>query len=128
MAAAVTKIEKNGGHLKRNMPFPSRDDLVLDEMIPLSSCGNRLLQGYESKDVETLKDIRINGIDKTLNEYDLDAIIRPMDERIPTISAAAGYPVGTMSLGYSASPGRTFGMCIVAGAGQEGKILQAMSA
>lgn len=51
-----------------------------------------------------------------------------MDGRIPTIAAAAGYPVGTMPLGYSESNGRPFGMCIIAGSGQEGKILQAMSA
>ena len=38
------------------------------------------------------------GIDKTLAEYNLDVIIGPMDGRIPTIAAAAGYPVGTMPL------------------------------
>lgn len=49
-----------------------------------------------------------------------------MDGRIPTIAAAAGYPVGTMPLGYSETNGRPFGMCIVAAAENEDKILQAM--
>ena len=71
---------------------------------------------------------RTNGIDRTLAEYDLDVIVGPMDERIPTIAAAAGYPVGTMPLGYSETNGRPFGACIIAAAGQEGKILRAMSA
>lgn len=51
-----------------------------------------------------------------------------MDGRIPTIAAAAGYPVGTMPLGYSKTNGRPFGMCIVATADNEEKILRAMKA
>ena len=51
-----------------------------------------------------------------------------MDGRIPTIAAAAGYPVGTMPLGYSKTNGRAFGACIISGAGGEAKILRAMNA
>lgn len=71
---------------------------------------------------------RIQGIDKTLAAHDLDVILGPMDGRIPTIAAAAGYPVGTMPLGYSETNGRPFGMCIVAAADNEDKILRAMKA
>lgn len=71
---------------------------------------------------------RTQGIEKTLAEYDLDVILGPMDGRIPTIAAAAGYPVGTMPLGYSKTNGRPFGMCIVAAANNEDKILRAMRA
>lgn len=71
---------------------------------------------------------RTQGIDKTLAAHDLDVILGPMDGRIPTIAAAAGYPVGTMPLGYSKTNGRPFGMCIVAAAGNEDKILRAMKA
>lgn len=63
-----------------------------------------------------------------MTEYDLDVILGPMDGRIPTIAATAGYPVGTMPLGYSKTNGRRFGVCIIAGAGQEHKILRAMRA
>lgn len=71
---------------------------------------------------------RTQGIEKTLAEYNLDVILGPMDGRIPTIAAAAGYPVGTMPLGYSKTNGRPFGMCIVAAANNEDKILRAMRA
>ncbi|KAJ8128010.1 hypothetical protein O1611_g5628 [Lasiodiplodia mahajangana] len=184
MAAAVAKIEENGGSVKRNVPFPAMDELVPDGHDILEQLWNhdyeeewnQFLLGYESNNVKTLKDIiifnaqhsnkalpprypgqqlleaavdekqkisdekyaegvelirkvaKINGIDKILAEYDLDIILGPIDGRIPTIAAAAGYPVGTMPLGYSVSNGRPFGMCIVAAAGQEGKMLQAMSA
>ncbi|KAL8418926.1 hypothetical protein RB594_002220 [Gaeumannomyces avenae] len=70
----------------------------------------------------------VSGIDKILAEHDLDVILGPMDGRIPTIAAAAGYPVGTMPLGYSKTNGRAFGACIISGAGQEAKILKAMGA
>ncbi|KAH6848069.1 amidase signature domain-containing protein [Chaetomium sp. MPI-CAGE-AT-0009] len=71
---------------------------------------------------------RINGIDKTLADFNLDVIIGPMDGRIPTIAAAAGYPVGTMPLGYSKTNGRPFGACIISDAEGEAKILKAMNA
>jgi amidase len=77
------------------------------------------------------KAANINGIQKTLADFELDVIIGPMDGRIPTIAAAAGAPVGTMPLGYSTtklSNGRPFGVCIIAAAGQEDKIIRAMSA
>ncbi|KAI0532344.1 amidase signature domain-containing protein [Xylaria digitata] len=184
MATTMTKITEMGGTVKQPVPLTSTDELMLDGDDALEQLWNhnferewnQFLLGYESKDVETLKDVvlfnskhsekalpprypgqqlleaavdekqkishekysegvdlirkvaRINGFDKTLIEYDLDVIVGPMDGRIPTIAAAAGYPVGTMPLGYSVSNGRPFGMCIVARAGQEGKILRAMSA
>lgn len=79
--------------------------------------------------VRILRDAaRTQGIDKTLSAHDLDVILGPMDGRIPTIAAAAGYPVGTMPLGYSKTNGRPFGMCIVAAAGNEDKILRVMRA
>ncbi|KAI2601701.1 hypothetical protein GGR54DRAFT_645774 [Hypoxylon sp. NC1633] len=49
-----------------------------------------------------------------------------MDGRIPTIAAAAGYPVGTMPLGYSKTNGRAFGVCIVASKDQGHQILRVM--
>ncbi|KAI0871454.1 amidase signature domain-containing protein [Hypoxylon argillaceum] len=184
MATAIAKIQELGATVKQPVPLTSMDELVLDGDDALEQLWNhdfeqewnQFLEGYEQKEVETLKDIvrfntehseealperyprqqllesaidetqkisdekyaegvniirkaaRVNGIDKTLTEYHLDVILGPMDGRIPTIAAAAGYPVGTMPLGYSKTNGRPFGMCIIAGAGHEGKILRAMSA
>ncbi|KAK3367391.1 amidase signature domain-containing protein [Lasiosphaeria ovina] len=109
-----------------------------DIALPSAYPGQQLLEGalkdtlsdeIYALGVKTIRDAaRVNGIDKTLSEFDLDVIIGPMDGRIPTIAAAAGYPVGTMPLGYSSTNGRAFGACIITGAGQEDKILKAMSA
>ena len=100
--------------------------------------GQQLLEGAlddkltEEKYAEGVKIIRqaarVNGIDKSLADFNLDVIIGPMDGRIPTIAAAAGYPVGTMPLGYSKTNGRAFGACIISNAGGEAKILRAMNA
>lgn len=71
---------------------------------------------------------KTNGIDKTLEDFKFDLIMDPTDGRIPTVAAAAGYPVGAIPLGYSKTNGRPFGLPIVAAAGNEGLKLQAMSA
>jgi len=52
----------------------------------------------------------------------------PADARMSTVAAAAGYPVGTVPLGFADFNGRAFGMNVVVGANQEGKMLQLMSA
>lgn len=69
---------------------------------------------------------KTNGIDKRITELGLDVIVGPMDGRIPTIVAAAGCPVGTVSFGYSPTNGRPYGLAVVALAGEEKKILQFM--
>lgn len=74
------------------------------------------------------KAAKTNGIDKTIHQFGLDVIVGPMDGRIPTIAAAAGYPVGTVSLGYSQINGRPFGLAVVALANEEHKMLQFMTA
>jgi amidase len=53
----------------------------------------------------------------------------PLDGRIVTIAAAAGYPCGVVPLGYADNyNGRAYGVAVVAKAGMEGKIIHAMSA
>lgn len=70
----------------------------------------------------------IEGIASTLRENHIDVIMGPADARMASVAAAAGAPVGTVPLGYADFNGRAFGMNIVAGLGQESKILQVMSA
>ncbi|KAI0191098.1 amidase signature enzyme [Astrocystis sublimbata] len=184
LEAVVDKIQTDGAKIKRPVPLPSMDNLVLDGDDALEQIWNHdfnvaweeYLRGYKDINISSIHDIvdfnkknsekalpkcypgqqlleecidatkiisqtkydkaielirkvaRVEGIDKIMNEYNLDVIIGPMDGRIPTIAAAAGYPVGTMPLGYSETNGRPFGVCIIARAGQEDKILRAMSA
>lgn len=47
---------------------------------------------------------------------------------MPTIAAAAGYPVGTVPLGYSQTNGRPFELAVVALANEEHKMVQFMTA
>ena len=90
---------------------------------------NKMTAEKYEKGVKLIRDVAgFNGIDKALKEHRLDVIMGPMDGRIPTIAAAAGYPVGTVPLGYSKTNGRPFGVCIVTTARKEEKIFRAMSA
>ncbi|THV53167.1 hypothetical protein BGAL_0057g00070 [Botrytis galanthina] len=57
-----------------------------------------------------------------------DQVIGPVDGRMPTIAAAAGYPVGTVPLGYSQTNGRPFELAVVALANEEHKMMQFMTA
>ncbi|TGO31342.1 hypothetical protein BPAE_0001g02420 [Botrytis paeoniae] len=106
--------------------------------LPAEHPGQQLLESAsedkmpEEKYAEGVSLIReaakTNGIDKTIHQFGLDIIIGPVDDRIPTIAAAAGYPVGTVPLGYSQTNGRPFGLAVVALGNEEHKILQFMTA
>ncbi|KAK4061444.1 hypothetical protein Trihar35433_9771 [Trichoderma harzianum] len=70
-----------------------------------------------------------DGFDRIFEETGAEVLIGPLDGRIVTVAAAAGYPAGVAPLGYADNfNGRAYGVTIVAKAGDEGKILQAMSA
>ncbi|KAK4220873.1 amidase signature domain-containing protein [Podospora fimiseda] len=147
---AAKTILDNGGVVERSVPLTSMDQLILDGEDALEQlwnqdfepAWNKFLTGYKSENttVHTLAELvqfnyvalpagaRITGIDKTLCDFSLDVIISPMDGRIPTIAATAGYPVATMPLGYSKTNGRAFGVCIISSAGNEAKILKATHA
>ena len=52
----------------------------------------------------------------------------PADARMASVAAAAGFPVGTVPLGYADFNGRAFGINLLAASGQESKIIEVMSA
>jgi amidase len=75
------------------------------------------------------KSARDNGFDRIFAETDTELLLGPLDGRVVTIAAAAGYPCGVVPLGYADNfNGRPYGAVFVAKSGMEGKILQAMSA
>jgi amidase len=63
-----------------------------------------------------------------LEEYGVDVIMGTPTGRSATVAALAGYPVGTVPLGYARFNGRPYGMAIIARANQEHLILKVMSA
>ncbi|KAL2285896.1 hypothetical protein FJTKL_07395 [Diaporthe vaccinii] len=119
-------VEFNRTNADKELPSRYPYQNLLEDAIDYSK---RISSDKYGECVRILRDVaRTQGIDKTLAAHDLDVILGPMDGRMPTIAAAAGYPVGTMPLGYSRTNGRPFGMCIVAAAEDEDKILHAMKA
>ncbi|KAF7938251.1 hypothetical protein BELL_0526g00060 [Botrytis elliptica] len=145
------KLIEHGATLHKNVPMTSVDELQLDGDDALDQLWNhdfakaweKFLKNFPSSSMKSIADIlkfnklnakvalpaaKTNGIDKTTHQFGLDVIVGPMDGRMPTIAAAAGYPVETVPLGYSQTNGRPFGLAIVAMANEEHKILQFMTA
>lgn len=83
---------------------------------------------YEEAMTLCHKVARDQGIDKAMEEHQLDLIALPMDSPCPRLAAAAGYPIGTVPLGALDHNGRPFGLAIIAKAGREDLILALMSA
>jgi amidase len=69
-----------------------------------------------------------NGIDKVLEDNEVDIILGPGDGALFNIAGTAGYPVASLPLGYLDFNGRPFGMQITARAHQESLLIQAQSA
>ncbi|OAL48728.1 amidase family protein [Pyrenochaeta sp. DS3sAY3a] len=68
------------------------------------------------------------GIDKALEENEVDILMGPGDGLLFSIFGAAGYPGATLPLGYLDFNGRPFGFQIVAKAHQEALLIQVQSA
>lgn len=68
------------------------------------------------------------GIDAAMKMYDLDVIMGAPTGRSATIYDIAGYPVGTVPLGYAKFNGRAFGLSFVVQEGREDLIIRVMGA
>ncbi|KAH8587275.1 amidase signature domain-containing protein [Bisporella sp. PMI_857] len=89
----------------------------------------KLSPGEYDAHLRNIREIgRTRGIDKVLNQFGLDVIIGPADSQLTKIAAAAGYPVASLPLDYLEYNGRGFGMVAIAGANQEAKLFEVMSA
>ncbi|KAM3443914.1 hypothetical protein MY4824_000362 [Beauveria thailandica] len=68
------------------------------------------------------------GIDRVLEENEVDIILGPGDGTMFIIAGTAGYPVASLPLGYLDFNGRPFGMQITARAHEDALLIQAQSA
>ncbi|OBT62904.1 hypothetical protein VE03_07904 [Pseudogymnoascus sp. 23342-1-I1] len=69
------------------------------------------------------------AFESIFKEHDVDLVISMLQCRVGTMSAASGYPHGTVPLGYADNyNGRGYGLSIIARDGEEGKIIRFMSA
>ncbi|KAL7788771.1 putative amidase [Trichoderma afarasin] len=79
---------------------------------------------------DAVKDVRQaagpESIDRVLEEYGLDAIIAPTESEIHKIASFAGYPIGTMPLGYLLPSGRPHGLSILSSKCNDALILRIM--
>ncbi|TEY73352.1 hypothetical protein BOTCAL_0079g00170 [Botryotinia calthae] len=92
-----------------------------------SVLGDKISEEKYSERVLMRESAKTNGIHTTIYQLRLDVIVGPMNGRIPTIAVAAGYLVGTVLLGYSATNGCLFEISVVTLA-NEHRILQFMIA
>lgn len=83
---------------------------------------------YEEYRDKLRKNNKNLGIASALRENEIDVIMGTPTGRIATVAALAGYPVGTVPLGYARFNGRPFGMAVIAPANAESLILSVMSA
>ncbi|KAL6693351.1 amidase signature domain-containing protein [Trichoderma pleuroticola] len=118
-------IQWNSDHKDLELPpaFPGQEQLENTLKINLTEEKRQEIVSFIRK---IAKD---DGFDRIFEETGAEVLIGPLDGRIVTVAAAAGYPAGVAPLGYADNyNGRAYGVAIVAKAGNEGKILQAMSA
>ncbi|KAI9817887.1 MAG: hypothetical protein M1827_001006 [Pycnora praestabilis] len=117
-------VEFNKQHADKELPErnPSQDKLIkalTDSMDP------KLRARVMAHVRNTSRD---QGIDKTLQEYDIDAIIGPGDSTLYALVAAAGYPIATLPLSYLDFNGRAFGLVALTSAHREDILFRIQSA
>lgn len=119
-------VEYNRKHHEKELPeeFPNGQGQLEDVL------GNHISdEDYENAKIFIRTAAKDNGFDAIFAKYDVDLVVSLLDCRVGSMSAAAGYPHATVPLGYADNfNGRAYGLTIVAGAGQENKIIQFMSA
>lgn len=79
-----------------------------------------------------MRDTVKQRLDRIFDKHTADLLIGPLDSRIATLAALAGYPCGTVPLGYAwaietGGSGRAYGLVLVARKGREARILEAMA-
>ncbi|KAG8162677.1 hypothetical protein KVR01_007155 [Diaporthe batatas] len=101
--------------------YPGQDLLAsaLEDQTPLE----KVLRAREA-----VRRIATSGINEALDEHNLQAIIATTDSPISSLASSAGYPIATVPLGRRNSNGRPFGAAIMTRAGDEGTLIQIMSA
>ena len=117
-------IEFNTNHAAKELPegFPDQSRLLKASTDPPSA------QAAERAKAHCRATAREKGVARAFQEQNLDLLAMPMDSPIPSISAAAGYPLATMPLGTLDFNGRPFGLALMGKPGREDLMIQFMSA
>lgn len=119
----VDIVKFNEKHARYAMPEPHKDqDELIRAMNDASLKAN--IELYRTK----LRKLAREILDNVFDKQSVDLIVAPADSAICVHAAAAGYPMGVVPLGTLDYNGRPFGMCMIAKAYEEEKILGFMDA
>ncbi|KAM0418618.1 hypothetical protein ACHAPT_012421 [Fusarium lateritium] len=116
-------IKYNDDHASECFPPGSPGQEILVNAVK-TNISDAKYEEYKNT-LRTNKDL---GIDKALNEYEADVIVGTPTGRMITVAALAGYPIGSLPLGYARFNGRPFGLAVIAPANAETLALSVMSA
>jgi amidase len=89
---------------------------------------NNLSYSDYTKAVASIRGTASASINKTLADQKIDVVLGPAEARMASVAAVAAFPVASVPLGFADFNGRVFGMNVISGAGEEGKIFRFMSA
>ncbi|KAI1121040.1 amidase signature domain-containing protein [Nemania abortiva] len=119
-------IEFNKKHADRAMPCGNPGQDFLEKTA--ANMDSLTKDEYHEYQKTVLSHTRDLGIDAAMKRYDLDVIMGAPTGRSATIYDIAGYPVGTVPLGYAKFNGRAFGLSFVVQEGRKDLIIRVMGA
>ncbi|KAJ5940868.1 amidase signature enzyme [Penicillium verrucosum] len=115
-------IKWNEAHRELELPeeYPSQSRLVAArDNVPS-------LENYQA--IRSHLKMVTDDLSAVYDAHDIDLIVIPTDSPICSVSAATGFPIGTMPLGYLDYNGKPFGLAVMGRSGDDGLLLQFMSA
>ncbi|KAK3331558.1 amidase signature domain-containing protein [Apodospora peruviana] len=119
-------VEFNKKHHEEAMPEGCEGQDCIEEAVAKMNATTD--EVYKECRRKVIHNNRVLGLDQTFAEYGLDVIIGAPTGRSVTVYDLAGYPVGTMPLGYARFNERPFGVAVVAPRRREDVIIGIMSA
>ncbi|KAK0612445.1 amidase signature domain-containing protein [Bombardia bombarda] len=119
-------VDYNTKHADQAMPpeYPGQD--TLEQAVANMNSTSR--EQYAEYCKTAYHNNKVLGLDAAFEKYDVDVIIGAPTGRCITVYDWAGYPVGTLPLGYAQFNGRPFGLAMVAPKGREDLIIGVMGA
>ncbi|KAI1274949.1 amidase signature domain-containing protein [Xylaria sp. FL0933] len=117
-------VEFNRKNAERAMPPDNPGQDFLEKTVANMDLLTR--EQYDQYQDTLLRNTRELGIDAAMKRYGLDVIMGAPTGRSASIYDVAGYPVGTVPLGYAKFNGRAFGLSFVVQKGREDLIIRVM--
>ncbi|XXH04737.1 hypothetical protein Hte_011159 [Hypoxylon texense] len=119
-------IRFNSEHSNISLPKEAPDQSWLIRAVE----GRPTEEAYQEA-IDHIAKVGKGGLDKAMEEHQLDIIAGPMDSSLCALSCASGYPIANIPLSRYHLKGnlsRPFGLGAIARAGQESALIRLMSA